>query len=102
MAKDQIILDDDEYFIDLNCNYEATIAPGFLQRRCAYGLTTPAGFECVGSFDKALDGTWNASVNAPYDPETDGDSLAVAEGVSRMDAIAALWAARKSALTTHN
>ncbi|POR07961.1 hypothetical protein [Diaphorobacter sp. LR2014-1] len=102
MSKDQIILDDGVYFVDLNCNYETAKAPGFLQRRCSNGLTTPGGYECVGSFDKAADGTWRADVNAAYDPETDGDCRRVIEGVSRMDAIAALWAARKSDLATHN
>lgn len=101
MAKDQIILDDGEYFIDLNCNFEATIAPGFLQRRCAYSSTTPGGFECVGGFEKSFDGTWRVDVNAAYDPDTDGDCRVVIEGVTRMDAIAGLWANRKTALTSH-
>lgn len=101
MAKDQTILDDGEYFIDLNCNYEASIAPGFLQRRCAYSVTTPGGFECVGVFEKSLDGSWRADVNSAYDPDTDGDCRVVIQGVSRMDAIAALWANRKTALTSH-
>lgn len=100
MSKGQIVLDDGVFYIELNDNHKASIAPGFLQRRCPHGLTTPGGFECVGSFDRSLDDTWQASVNAPYDPETDSDSKTVAEGVSRMDAIAALWAARKSALAS--
>ena len=99
MTTDEIILDDGEFFIDLNCNYEASNAPGFLERRCAYNATTPGGFECVGSFDKALDGTWNASINMAYDPETDSDSRVVVDGVTRMDAITALWGARIEAHT---
>ena len=98
MTPDEIILDDGVFFIDLNCNYEVSSAPGFLERRCAYGPKTPGGFECIGSFDKALDGTWTADVNAPYDPVTDGDCRKVATGASRMDAIAALWRERHSAL----
>ena len=99
MEKDQVILDDGEFFIDLNCNYEASNAPGFLERRCPYSATTPGGFECIGSFDKAVDGTWRADVNAPYDPATDGDCRIVAQGVSRLDAIAALWRERHTAHT---
>ena len=72
MTTDKVILDDGEFYIDLNCNYEASNAPGFLERRCPYSATTPGGFECIGSFGKALDGTWKADVNAPYDPDTDG------------------------------
>ncbi len=101
MATDEIILDDGKFFIDLNCNYEASNAPGFLERRCAYSATTPGGYECIGSFDKALDGTWKADVNATYDPETDGDCFIVAKGVSRMEAITALWRARHVALVNH-
>lgn len=58
-------------------------------------------FECVGSFAKAFDGTWSASVTAAYDPETDGDARQVIEGASRMDAIAALWCERHNAYTHH-
>lgn len=94
MKADQIILDDSQFFINLNCNYEAANAPGFLKRRCAYSATTPGGFECVGSFDRAPDGTWNASINTVYDPEADSDACVVAEGSSRIDAIAALWRER--------
>ena len=99
MTTDKVILDDGEFCIDLNCNYEASNAPGFLERRCPYSATTPGGFECIGSFDKAVDGTWRADVNAPYDPATDGDCRIVAQGVSRLDAIAALWRERHTAHT---
>lgn len=101
MSQDQIILDDGVYYVDLNSNYEPSCAPGFLERRCSVGMTTPGGFECVGNFDKALDGTWNASINDHYDPATDGDSRMLVKGVSRMDAITALWANRTSAVSVH-
>ena len=101
MSTDLIILDDGEFFIDVNANYVAKDAPGFLERRCAYSETTPGGFECVGGFDKVLDGTWKADVNAPYDPERDSDCRRVTEGVSRMDAIVSLWRARHSAHFNH-
>ena len=101
MNTDQIILDDGEYYIVLNCNYPAQNAPGFLQRRCSIGPTTPGGYECLGSFDNMPNGTWKTDVTAPYDAETDGDCRVVAIGVSRMEAINALWKARMSVLSTH-
>jgi len=101
MNEDVIVLDDGEFYIELNCNYDAVIAPGFLQRQCAWGLTTPSGFECVGGFSRKADGTWWAEVNASFDEDTGGDCCVVAEGVSRMDAIAALWQRRHDALCSH-
>ena len=98
----EIILDDGVFYVELNVNSEASVAPGFLQRRCARGLTTPGGYECVGSFGKAVDGTWRADVSAPWDEDTDSDCNVLARGVARMDAIAALWAGRHVAHATHN
>ncbi len=98
---DGAILDDGEFFIKLNCNYEAGDAPGFLNRRRSHGVTTPGGYECVGGFDKARDGTWSADVNARYDPETESDCRRIVQGVSRMDAIAALWRERQYACCYH-
>lgn len=100
MAIDQIIIDDGSFYIELNGNYEADQAPGFLQRRCAYGTTTPGGYECVGSFQRRA-GQWSADVSAPYDPATDGDCLSLGLFANRMDAIAALWKRRHEALCTH-
>lgn len=97
MSTDCIVLDDGTIYIDLNVNYEPSSAPGFLMRRCYFGPTTPGGCECIGSFYERSDGTWEASINAPYDPTHDSDSTVVVEGVSRMDAIAALWHDRHNA-----
>lgn len=101
MSQPHIIIDDGRYYIDLNCNYEAPDAPGFLALRCPRGLTTPGGFDCLGSFDKKPDGTWQASIHTLLDEETDSDARTVAAGVSRMDAIAALWKHRESAFSRH-
>jgi hypothetical protein len=38
------------------------------------GVTTPGGYECVGSFAQDPRGRWHASFDAPYDPVTDSDS----------------------------
>lgn len=100
-TKPLIILDDGQFYVELNCNYEEADAPGFLQRRCSYGLTTPGGYECLGSFQKAVDGSWSADVVAPMDEETGCDCDLLARNVSRMDAIAALWAGRNRAYSTH-
>ena len=98
----EIILDDGVFYVELNVNAEAVAAPGFLQRRCARGLATPGAYECVGSFGKAVDGTWHADVSSPWDEETGSDCNVLARGVDRMDAIAALWVGRHVAHSTHN
>lgn len=97
MCNGETILDDGQFYIELNVNYEPSVAPGFLQRRCSYGVTTPSGFECVGSFQKSLDGTWSADVSAPLNEDDDSDCLLIAKGVNRMEAIVALWRNRQVA-----
>src|ERR1019366_10017329 len=95
------ILDGGEYYVELNVNFPAADAPGFLQRRCYVGVTTPGGYECVGSFAQDPRGRWHASVDASYDPVTDSDSRSLGRHNSRMDAIVALWRARRQALCRH-
>lgn len=97
-----IILDDAIYYIELNCNYEASSAPGFLHRRCTVGVTTPGGYECIGSFDKDYRGMWNASIDTIFDPETDSDATGLGDFDQRLDAIVALWSARRSAYFRHS
>lgn len=96
------ILDDGEFYIELNSNCNPTAAPGFLQRRCTAGPTIPGGYECLGSFQKRPDGAWAADINAPWNRETDSDCTLLVTGVARMDAIGALWSGRHRALSTHN
>ncbi len=95
---EEIILDDGQYFVELNSNYPLKDAPGMLLRRRARSDTTPGGNECIGSFDKRLDGQWNADVTVPYDPVRDVECHVLAEGVDRMDAIVALWTGRRMAV----
>jgi hypothetical protein len=97
-----IILDDGLFYIELNCNYEPSSAPGFLHRRCAVGVTTPGGYECIGSFDQTIGGMWSASIDAIYDPETDSDATGLGDFDQRLDAIVALWSARRSAYCRHS
>ena len=102
MSTEQTILDDGRFYIELNINYDPFDAPGFLQRRCAAGPTTPGGHECLGSFQKRPDGTWSADVTASWNEETDSDCSVLASNVERLDAISALWRGRHTALSTHN
>jgi hypothetical protein len=95
------ILDDGEYYVQLNVNFPPADAPGFLQRRCYVGVTTPDGYECVGSFERSARGGWRASIDAPYDPVTGSDCHSLGEHRSRLDAIAALWSARRQAHCRH-
>ena len=95
------ILDDGEYYVELNVNFPASDAPGFLQRRCYVGVTTPGGYECVGGFERNARGLWQASIDAAYDPTTGSDSRLLGQHRSRLDAIAALWSARRRALCRH-
>lgn len=101
MSTDLVILDDGEFYVELNGNYDATLAPGFLQRRCSRGLTTPGGYECIGSFERSAAGRWRADVNATFDEVTGGDVLVLGEFDERMDAISALWRRRHEALQSH-
>lgn len=97
-----VILDDGEFYIELNANFGPGNAPGFLQRRCYVGVTTPGGYECVGSFGRcSVTGMWSASIDAPYDPRTDSDARLIGSYPRRLDAIVALWSARQLAHCRH-
>jgi hypothetical protein len=110
-----VVLDDGQFFVELNAQiradidaFDATNVPGvpcaqggFLLRRCYVSVTSPGGYECIGSFACCDDGRWEASVDAAFDPATGTDSRRVARGASRLDAIAAVWAARHEARCRH-
>ena len=96
-----VVLDDGLFYIELNCNYPSDEAPGFLQHRCYQGVTTPGGYECVGSFERDAQGQWRASVDAPYHEESGGDSRHLGSFADRLDAIATLWGARHGAHCRH-
>jgi hypothetical protein len=97
-----VLLDDGEFYIELNANYPTPDAPGFLQRRCYVGVTTPGGYECVGSFDRCPStGAWLASIDALYDAATDSDARVVGIYSRRLDAVVGLWAARRLARCRH-
>lgn len=100
-ARDVVILDDGAFYIELNCNHSPALAPGFLQHRCYVGVTTPGGYECVGSFEQKPDRMWEASIDIEYDSKTDSDAKSLGRYPTRLDAIAALWAARHEAHCHH-
>jgi len=97
MSAKTIIMDDGEFFIELNVNYKPNVAPGYLGHRCLETKATPLGLEVIGSFDREPDGSWKADIQGTYDAITDSDCLVIAKNVSRLDAITCLWNARKRA-----
>jgi hypothetical protein len=100
-ARRALILDDGEYFVELNEAFPVGDAPGFLQRRCYIGVTTPDGYESVGRFDRDPHGGWHAGIDAPYDSGTNSSCRSLGRHSGRMDAIVALWFARREALCRH-
>lgn len=98
---ERAVKDDGEFYIVLNSNFPPEKANAFLQRRCAYGLTTPGGYECVGGADQRPNGKWRADVSAPYDEETGSDVTPLGEFDAQQQAIDALWEGRHQALCIH-
>ncbi len=96
-----LVLDDGQYFVELDGNYAACIAPGFLHRRCYVGVTTPGGYECIGAFGQNPRGVWHAIIDMPYNDLRDSTSLAVGGFDERLDAIVALWGIRHKAHCRH-
>lgn len=96
-----IILDDGDYYIELDSNCSLAAGPGYLQRRCYEGVTTPGGYECVGSFDKTPSNTWTANINANDCEKTGLDTKRLGEYKNRLDAVMALWKGRHKALCKH-
>ena len=104
-----VVLDDGQFYVELCAelcaDLERSHAPGteggFLQRRCYVSVTSPGGYECIGSFGRSGDGCWEASIDAPFDPATGSDRRRLACGTSRLDAVVAIWAARHDARCRH-
>jgi hypothetical protein len=97
LTQPELLLDDGNYYIVLNPHQAASTAAGFLQRRCSVGSATPGGFECVGSFAIETDGRWAAHIAKDCGAVDDSSSTAVTTGVDRLEAIIALWQARRLA-----
>ena len=117
-----IIFDDGEFLIDMNQgehvilaidgNSAASPGAGFLHHRCPLDPLATLGFERVGEYSPR-DGKWGASINtrdsklAPSgDPKKPFFRIGYVPNlgvfINRMDAITALWKARRSAHLLHD
>jgi hypothetical protein len=96
-----VLLDDGVFYIQTSAAAQPARAAGFLHRRCYYGVTSPGGFECIGSFTTDSEGRWQARIDAPYDSLADDDTRPVGLYVDRFDAIVCLWRHRAMALCRH-
>jgi hypothetical protein len=102
MVSELVLIDDGTFYIERNVNGDPATTNGFLLRRCATGVTTPGGYECVGGYACSVSGAWQASINAPYDESADSDCRVLGDGFKTyLDAIAALWSARHEAFCKH-
>ena len=97
LARRTIVLDDGEYFVHLANHQPRDTAVGFLERRCPLSDATPGGAECLGAFTSSADCTWQARIATAGNAPTDPGFRVVATGVSRLDAIVALWRSRLEA-----
>lgn len=90
MNKELILLDDGQFYIERNCNGDKETTNGYLLRRCETGQAAPEACECIGGYERQPSGAWCASVNAPYDEDTDSDCREIGFFRPNLDAIAAL------------
>ena len=97
LVRRPIVLDDGEYFIHLANHQPRDTSVGFLERRCPVSLATPGGAECLGAFTSGADCTWQARIATAGNVPADPGFRVVATGVSRLDAIVALWRSRLEA-----
>lgn len=88
-----IIQDDGEFYLELNENYPAAKAPGFLKRRCP---NTKECTDVLGGFEPEGQ-AWSCDINASLDEDTGSDVKVLAKGVARIDAIVMLWKHRTQA-----
>jgi hypothetical protein len=88
------LLEDEPYELLLDPSQASDIAGGFLQRRCFVSAATPDGFEVLGAFTMASDGTWEARITRAPDTREGNGYTVVARRVERAEAIVALWRAR--------
>ena len=95
-----ILLDDGEFLIAEVERESPRFQSVFLERRCAITEATPRGRECIGTGFVGAGGTWSARVATAFDVRAGTDAQTVATGVDRLDAIVALWHARRRASLT--
>ena len=89
-----LLLTDGMYFVQLDrtCAVGADVAPALLGRRAVCGGTT-----LIGSVDMQRDGRWQASVAADPSVDAIGFVPVTKPCENRLDAIVALWRARRDA-----
>lgn len=87
---------DDKYWIEENTNFPEGQGNLFLMTAATEGSRSLA--QCIGGLDRVhgSQNQWEASINIPYDEETDSDSVVVFTG-DRTQAIQALWQNRHNA-----
>ncbi|MCR6480960.1 hypothetical protein NU688_32720 [Variovorax sp. ZS18.2.2] len=91
------LLDDGKYAIVVNKSGEHAGLAGYLLVQRPDHHRFPLGYAWIGTFSQEPDGTWQASVAVPYDDASNSDFMRVVWSVERLDAIVALWKARKEA-----
>jgi hypothetical protein len=92
-----LILDDGQFYVALAAHQAPEGAVGFLERRCPVTSDAPNGHECLGAFTRSEGGGWTARISTEFDPRTRCEYQVLVAGVMRLEAIAALWQARRHA-----
>ena len=97
-----VILDDGECYVELNRGDEPDIQLlSFLKRRCYISITSPEGYECIGSVERDARCHWLSMIDAPLDPYTGIVSRLLRSYPERLAAVMALWNARHQAYCRH-
>uniref|UniRef100_UPI000D34FDC3 hypothetical protein n=1 Tax=unclassified Variovorax TaxID=663243 RepID=UPI000D34FDC3 len=94
LPRQNIIQDDGVHVLVSTKAVEGARSDGMLLRRCAFSLSAPFGYVCLGHFRQLSENCWQASL---------GTQVVVAEGTARpdrlyateLDALVNLWASRR-------
>jgi hypothetical protein len=92
----RVLKESGEYMLEDNTNYPEGEGNIFLMK-AIYSIDRDLpNVRCVGGIEQKSDKSWEASINMPYDEETDSDSRLVYIG-DRDTAIEKLWEEKYSA-----
>lgn len=95
---DEVLLDDGTFYVTLRQDPRGSrMAAGVLRKRCAVGLHTPFGYDCIGQFSKQPDGQWLAGIDVQSEVGSGVEEYLVVHDVPRMAAIVAMWLSRHNA-----
>lgn len=86
-----VLLDDGQFVIEHNSNYQLDAGNGFLLVTCPVTLATPAGTDCIGGYDLLSNGSWIADTVQRPATDEETDSFVLGYFPTRNEAIAALW-----------